>query len=67
MRNNSTHEVKEAVPEYKRYTYTDYCAWSDDKRWELIDGVPYAMSASSLAHQEISSQLILANAKIFRF
>jgi len=50
-------EINEALPEYKRYTYDDYCEWADDKRWELIDGVPYAMSAPSLAHQEISGNL----------
>jgi len=50
-------EINEALPEYTRYTYEDYCTWDDDKRWELIDGVPYAMSAPSRAHQEISSQL----------
>ena len=52
MRNNGTHEVNEALPEYKRYTYADYCTWGDEERWELIDGVPYAMSAPSQAHQE---------------
>ena len=57
MRDSGAHEVKEALPEYKRYTYTDYCSWGDDERWELIEGVPYAMSAPSLAHQEIVSQL----------
>ena len=50
-------EVNEALPEYKRFTYEDYCSWDDDKRWELIDGVPYAMSAPSRRHQEISMQL----------
>ena len=59
MRNHGSYEVNEALPEYKRYTYTDYCAWGDDKRWELIDGVPYAMSAPNQAHQEISMQLSL--------
>ena len=50
-------EINEALPQYKRYTYADYCEWDDDKRWELIDGVPYAMSAPSLAHQGISGSL----------
>ena len=50
-------EVNEASPEYKRYTYSDYCTWDDDKRWELIDGVPYAMSAPNQSHQEISGAL----------
>ena len=50
-------EIKEALPEYKRYTYEDYCAWDDDKRRELIDGVPYAMASPSIAHQEILGAL----------
>ena len=50
-------EVSEALPEYERYTYADYCAWGDEKRWELLDGVPYALSAPSQAHQEISGSL----------
>lgn len=27
----------------RRHTYADYCAWPTDERWELIDGVAYAM------------------------
>ena len=50
-------EVNEALPEYKRYTYEDYCSWDDDKLWELIDGMPYAMAAPSQRHQEILLQL----------
>ena len=37
----------------KRYTYADYVLWDNDTRWELIDGIPYAMSAPSLSHQEV--------------
>jgi len=54
-------EVKEAVRKYKpdeRFTYADYLTWDDDKRWELIDGVPYEMaSAPSSGHQRISSRM----------
>ena len=40
------------------YTYKDYYAWDDDCRWELIDGVPYAMApAPSLGHQSILVEL----------
>jgi len=41
----------------KRYTYADYCTWDDDERWELIDGVPYAMSAPTWQHQGVSGNL----------
>ena len=50
-------EINEALPAYKRYTYDDYCAWDDDVRRELIDGIPYAMSAPSWRHQEIIVQI----------
>jgi len=41
-----------------RYTYADYLTWSDDERWELIDGVAYNMTPSpSRRHQEISGDL----------
>jgi Uma2 family endonuclease len=33
------------------FTYADYFRWPDDERWELIDGVAYAMAAPGLAHQ----------------
>ena len=42
----------------ERYTYADYCTWDDSERWELIGGVPYAMSpAPAPKHQEISIEL----------
>ena len=38
------------------YTYADYCRWED--KWELIDGVPYAMSPSPrFRHQEIAGNI----------
>ena len=41
------------------YTYADYCTWDDDERWELIDGVAYAMSpAPTVNHQSISAKLV---------
>jgi hypothetical protein len=35
-----------AFPSLKRtrYTYGDYLRWSDDKRWELIEGIAISMS-----------------------
>ncbi len=38
------------------YTYTDYCQW--EGRWELIEGIPYAMSPMpSPKHQFIANNL----------
>lgn len=35
------------------YTYDDYCQW--EGRWELIEGMPYAMSPAPIpAHQRVS-------------
>jgi len=35
------------------YTYNDYCQWEGN--WELIEGMPYAMSPSPVpAHQRVS-------------
>ena len=42
---------KPAPQEARLYTYADYCTWGDDERWELIDGVPYAMAAPMIPHQ----------------
>ena len=40
------------------FTYADYCTWGDDERWELIDGVAYAMApAPSWDHQAVSMKL----------
>ena len=30
-----------AIRNDKRYTYADYCAWGDEQRWEVIDGVAW--------------------------
>jgi len=38
------------------YTYDDYCKW--EGRWEIIEGIPYAMSpAPSFRHQFIASNI----------
>lgn len=43
------------------YTYGDYRTWSEDERWELIDGVAFDMSpAPSTAHQALSTELAYA-------
>ena len=43
--------------EKESYTYADFCKWDDDERWELIDGVPYAMAPPSRFHQSICGNL----------
>ena len=43
--------------ETRRYTYADYCEWDDDERWELIDGIPYAMAAPLIPHQRVSGKI----------
>jgi Uma2 family endonuclease len=57
--------VKEAAIEYGRpiqkrqgeYTVSDYYAWPEEDRIELIDGVIYDMGAPSIIHQMILSRL----------
>ncbi|MGB9663053.1 MAG: Uma2 family endonuclease [Moorellaceae bacterium] len=42
----------------KKYTYADYLKWPEDQRWELIEGVPWAMTpAPSTEHQLVVGEL----------
>ena len=42
------------------FTYKDYLTWSDNERWELINGTAYNMTpAPSVNHQRILRQLLL--------
>jgi len=44
----------------ERFTWSDYRSWPDDERWELIDGVAYAMSAApSIKHQDVVGRLFI--------
>jgi len=44
--------------EKQQYTYADYHEYGDNERWELIEGVPCAMSPSPpTVHQDISREL----------
>ena len=36
----------------EHFTYADYAKWPEDERWELIEGVAYAMAAPSRIHQK---------------
>ena len=50
-----------ALAEDIYYTYADYKDWElkPGERYELIRGVPYAMSAPNLPHQRVLRELIL--------
>jgi Uma2 family endonuclease len=48
--------MSSAVKILPHYTYEDYCQW--EGRWELLDGIPFAMSpAPTPAHQWVSSNV----------
>ncbi len=49
--------MNSAIRILPHYTYEDYCQW--EGRWELIEGIPYAMSpAPSPKHQWVSSNIM---------
>ena len=44
--------------EAERYRWSDYLAWPEGERYELIDGIAYAMSpAPRRRHQEIAGEM----------
>ncbi|MHB8893981.1 MAG: Uma2 family endonuclease [Candidatus Geothermincolia bacterium] len=50
-----------------RYTYADYLQWSNDERWELINGVAYNITpAPSINHQRISRELLVTFATFLK-
>jgi Uma2 family endonuclease len=48
----------------ERYTYADYLSWDGDERWELVDGIPYAMAPPLTIHQRVLSRL---HGQLFNF
>lgn len=56
-------EVAENARDYsdkadRMYSYADYLQWSDEEKWEIIDGIPYNMApAPSPRHQSICMAL----------
>ena len=47
--------MKKAV---QQFTWDDYLTWTDDERWEIIDGVTYNMTpAHSVRYQNITGKL----------
>lgn len=54
-----------ALDHLPHYTYDDYIHW--EGKWELIEGIPYAMSpAPMVKHQEISSNIAWELKNIFK-
>lgn len=47
-------------PRAKRLSYEDLAQLDPEQRWELIDGVAYAMSSPTLLHQLVIGELYLA-------
>lgn len=43
--------------EERKYSFADYLTWSEDERWELVDGVPYMQAAPSPIHQEVLNNI----------
>ena len=40
------------------YAWDDYRQWTDDRRWEILDGEAFAMTpAPSMRHQDVVAQL----------
>jgi Uma2 family endonuclease len=49
--------AKDMLVKQREYTYKDYLALDDGRRYELIDGVIYNMAAPSDGHQAILGEL----------
>jgi Uma2 family endonuclease len=46
--------MEPAIRKEQRYTVAEYMEWPEEQRWELIDGIPYAMSpAPRIKHQAV--------------
>ncbi len=55
----------EKVKHIPQYNYEDYKSWKGN--WELIDGIPFAMSPSAkVPHQHIQGELIFQIKSIFK-
>jgi Uma2 family endonuclease len=53
-------------PGRRPHTYGDLRTWSDDVRWELIDGEAYAMTSPSWQHQSVCMNLGVQLTAYFR-
>jgi Uma2 family endonuclease len=52
--------MQRAMKYYGGFTLADSLAWPETERWELIDGVAYALAAPAIDHQEVVSEIITA-------
>lgn len=52
MKNNLAEDL-----EPKKISYAELLEFDDEKRYELIDGVPYLMASPRVAHQDILGEL----------
>jgi len=41
-------------PQEKEYSYADYLTWTENERWEIIDGIAYMQASPSPNHQKVS-------------
>ena len=48
-----------AIKQDQKYTFADYDAWPEDERWEIIEGIPHAMTAPSRLHQDIVAEVLI--------
>ncbi len=39
------------------FTWDDYRTWPDDERWQIVDGIAYAMNAPLTRHQLLQARL----------
>lgn len=54
-----------ALKDTQYHCYGDYLTWSDEVRYELIDGIAYMMSpAPNLAHQDMAGEIFRQAANI---
>lgn len=56
-----------AIDLSQRYSYADYLTWDDGERWEIMDGLPYNMTAApSRRHQRVLGRLFSRFSNYFK-
>lgn len=59
-------ELMDSPAPLQRLSYADMDKLDPNQRWELIDGIAYAMSSPSLAHQEALGEFYVALRQHFK-